>query len=77
MTRGRVFTVVFALLAVVVLAGCTSSAPAGEEDLTARMATNAKLTITYRESLGNELATTFESQCHRFDQMLASFGSQD
>ena len=41
------------------------------------MATNAKLTITYRESLGNELATTFESQCHRFDQMLASFGAQD
>lgn len=41
------------------------------------MATNAKLTITYRESLGNELATTFGSQCHRFDQMLVSFGSQD
>ena len=41
------------------------------------MATNAKLTITYRESLGDELVTTFESQCHRFDQLLASFGPQD
>jgi uncharacterized protein (TIGR03083 family) len=53
------------------------SAPAGEEDLTVRMATNAKLTVTYRESLGDKLVTTFESQCHRFNQLLASFGPQD
>ena len=41
------------------------------------MATYAKLAIAYRESLGDELVTTFESQCHRFNQLLESFGPQD
>ncbi len=52
-------------------------APAGTADLAALMVANAQGTIVYRESLGDELVATFESQCDRLDQLLASLGPQD
>lgn len=51
--------------------------PAGSVDMAARQVANAKRAIDIRESLGEQLLTSFGERCDDLDRLLAETGPQD
>ena len=51
--------------------------PAGEGDMAARLAANAQRAVDLRESLGDDLLTTFNDRRAHFDEVLSRLGEPD
>ena len=51
--------------------------PAGEGDMAVRLAANAQRAVDLRESLGDDLLTTFNDRRSQFDGILAGLGEPD
>lgn len=51
--------------------------PAGSIDVAARQVANAQRAISIRESLGEQLLTTFSAGCDALDRLLEGIGPQD
>jgi len=63
-------------------AGGDGSAPegmpeAGVGDMAARLRNNAQVAVDYRESLGNEILSTYNSEIARFDKFLSGLTEAD